>query len=268
MALDSKTLMTLESAAKNFSTKNHQSFLAQAMQSIGETQNPVAALELLQMMRGSSFANRGKPEDALNEVGKWLEDRLYREPTIDVHRIELELGWLRRLSVIAEYNARLGGQFRENREHRSREMPRLSFGSRIDAIKRQRAEAKRAHVEIERRQQAAKPVAPPPLIELPDVFQVDFKDIKRARDARHTLRERQKKKKPIHATLIELIPTDARLIGLAANLYCSTTETEGFLLPLERTGLPQPFYVRSIEARDGKKVARLIILTAELGEKK
>ncbi|MBK9265650.1 MAG: hypothetical protein IPM54_38405 [Polyangiaceae bacterium] len=226
-------------------------------------------------MWDSPFATRGTPKIALNDVGKCLEERLYREPSVDVRRFELEVGWLRRLAVITEENARRGenNRVKSQEPHRQRDNELLcAFGTRIELIRKRRAEEHRAHAATVKRHNASQSALPSLPTKLPDVFQVDFVNIGDARDARKTIRDRLKKKKPIHVRLIELRPTDPQFVPLAPHLYCSTTETEGFNLPLEeadrRSGVSQPFYVKNIEDRDGKKIARMMMLTADPDQNK
>src|SRR5690349_13641708 len=108
--LDGKALALLQSKAAGFRTPNHHRFLSEALQCTRTTDDPVDALALLAALHGAGYAGRpsgGQQELlALNEIGLWLEDRLYREPGASAGRIALELAWLRRICRIQQADHR------------------------------------------------------------------------------------------------------------------------------------------------------------------
>lgn len=127
MTIDRKSLERLEKDAGSFDSKNHQGYLAQALECVRETQDPVEALILLEKMFGSSFGGRPNERKALNDVGKWLEARLAQEPPASAERIALELGWLRRMAVVVEAEA-------TKAQKDAVVGSRIAFGSKIPSI--------------------------------------------------------------------------------------------------------------------------------------
>ena len=221
MSLDRAILERLRAAASGFVTKNHGSYLAEAFQCTRKGKDPLEAIRLLVAMWDSSYASRPDQKTALNDVGKWLEERLYRDPSARADAIALELGWLRRLARIAA-----AAQEREDAwGPRGASAPSLAFGKRVARIEEQREAAiRRAPV----RAAATVMVAPPPPPDrLPSVFEAEFVDFADARKARRTAREREEKGKPRKERLLEIRPTDPRFAPLAAGLVCSVMETQG-----------------------------------------
>lgn len=131
MAIDPQSLGQLEKDATPFVTKNHQAYLSQALECIRETQDPVEALRLLEKMFSSPFAIRKNMKGALNDVGKWLEKRLDKEPNVSADRIALELGWLRRLATVVEAEA--------TKEQKNKVIgSKIAFGEKLESIAKKR----------------------------------------------------------------------------------------------------------------------------------
>jgi CRISPR-associated protein Cmr6 len=111
----------------------------------------------------------------------------------------------------------------------------------------------------------AEPIKAPEPTELPAFFQVEFVAFGDARKARKKALERKKDGEEAKFREFDLRPTDPTLVKLAGKLVCSARDTEGFDLPFENAkenaGVPRPFYVERFEEHDGKKVARVILLT-------
>jgi hypothetical protein len=250
-----ETLEMLQGEARNFDTKNHVSYLSEALQCTLNTSDPVAALKLLDAMWGSPFASGGEPQETLNDIGRWLETRLYREPEATHQAIAWELGWLRRFAKTAVATATHARDPRPSR----RDKPIQEFGSRIDRIEQRRAEAALAHRQLLLERAASPPpLPPPPPTQLPAAFQVEFVDFKDARQARQTARKRAKEGKPTKERWIGLRPIDPTLAALAVGLVSSVSLVDGFdaLFDVNQNA----FYVTALEERDGKKVVTAIAL--------
>lgn len=262
MGLDRATLERLRTAANSFVTKSHGGYIAEALQCTNATRSPVIALRLLDAMWDSSYASRIDQKIALNEVGKWLEDRLYREPSVTAEAVALELGWLRRLARIAEASHVAADEGRTRGSHRPQE-PSQTFGKRIARIEERRretlAEATRTAIVL-----APVDAAPPPPDRLPPTFEAEFVDFSDARKARKTARDRDKSGKPRKDRLLPIRPKDPQLVPLAAGLVCSVLETRGFDAPFEaslrKNGADCAFHVTAMEERDGKRLALAISL--------
>lgn len=134
--LRSGELQQLEAAVRAFA-EDPRRFLAEAAQSLRQRRDPPGTLELLMRLYGGPYADRPTEKRALNDVGKWLERRLLREPRADVEQLLLELGWLQRITVILKP----GTGDRVNSGQRQ-EVAR-AFGDRINQI---RSPPARAHV--------------------------------------------------------------------------------------------------------------------------
>lgn len=257
MALPRIDMMKLQDAANGFDTKNHVTYLAEALQCIRDTEDPVGALRLLHAMWGSAFASRDDQRAALHDIGMWLEARLYREPAATPGAIAMELGWLRRFANSASASRE---SEHARRPDRREDRPTLQFGKRIDRIKERRNEAAKAAAAVaDDHTRAPAPLpAPPPPTQLPHLFQVELVDFMDARKARQTARERARNGRPAKERWLPLRPVDPRLRPLATGLVCGVHSTEGFDALFEAD--QQTFYVTALEERDGKKVAITIAL--------
>lgn len=95
MTLSSKQMKVLEAQSASF-TSSHSACLAQSIDALRRSRDPRAVVRLL---RALSRDARAKQRAAQQDISRWIEDRLRSEPGVAVERVELELGWLRRLSV-------------------------------------------------------------------------------------------------------------------------------------------------------------------------
>lgn len=260
MALSKADFERLRTSAGSFATKNHAHFLAEAMQCIRSTGDPTEALILLRAMWGSPYASRSDQRIALNDIGKWLEQLLGRDPKQSAERVALQLGWLRRLTFFSKEEQR--------KQSRATARPgggpprdiQREFGERIDGIRRRRLEATTVA-----QAEASRPAAPPPPQSLPAYVAVRFRDFLAARDVRKKAKERAKKGKAPNETFLDLYPVEDQLTGLAAGLCCSSVHTEGFealfLESEKRNNAPVPFFVTDIAATDGRQLASRIVLS-------
>lgn len=256
MGVTGTTLRQLSAAASGFVTKNHKSYLAEALTCTIEYRNPVHALRLLRAMWGS-YASSSDGKIALNDVGKWLEERLHREPHADTAVIALELGWLQRFAQIAQHaQSTRQGEQPQRRESR----PTPAFGARIESIATRRSKPPKEITKPVRRDGISTPGPSPAPTELPAVFEAVFADFNDAREARKSARKRQQAGKTAKDRPIAVQPTDPALLPLAAGLVCSLLKTAGIDAAFEAAehadGVEQPFYVTDIERRDGKRVVR------------
>lgn len=260
MALSKADFERLRGTAGSFGSRNHAHYLAETMQCIRATGDPVEALVLLRAMWASPYASRPDQKVALNDVGKWLEQLLGRDPKQTAETVSLQVGWLRRLTFFATAEQReQNAQSHRPQGGPPRDMVR-AFGDRIDGIRRRRQESVKAESE-----EASRPAAPPPPQELPLFVAVRFRDFIVARDVRKKAKERAKKGKPTNESFLDLLPTDERLAPLAVGLCCSTVQTDGFdalfLESEKRNNAPVPFFVTDITTIDGKRLAKKIVLT-------
>lgn len=251
MGLNGADFERLRVSAASFGSKNHTHYLAEAMQCMRVTGDPVEALALLRAMWSSPYAGRNDMKLALNDVGKWLEQQLGRDPKLTAEAVALQLGWLRRLAMFA-MEERRGADVPSGRSQGgpNSRAPDREFGDRIEGIRKRRVDAANAQLA-----ELSRPVPPPPPQCLPDVFAARFRDFLAAREARKTAKDRVKKGKPPKDTLIDLLPVDERFIPLALGLRCSTLRTEGFDILFQevekRNNAPVPFYVADLNTTDG-----------------
>lgn len=301
MRLQRDDFLRLSGDAADPDLHEAKTYLSQALESLRHHEDPIDALALLRTLRGTAYASRGKQEQALDAVGRWLEQRLQREPGVASARLRLELGWLRRMIMArrAEDRAAGGGEGagrqagRDGARGAGRGQRRPGgggFGEDIDALRRRRARALQvteARPEPVARKQRPDPVAPVAPATLPAVVAVFFADIEAVREARRKQKEREKKlqKKAKQAAkqqkdaqqappagavkdrLLALRPADAAIAPLVAELGCFLLATEGMTALFEATdasgGVPPRFYVcrDDIEERDGKRIATRVVLT-------
>jgi hypothetical protein len=229
MALTGKELKQLESEAREMVTDGDRGYLADALEHLRDTGDPIEALRLLRSMWGSGHAKRVDQKHALNRVGRWLENRLTREPGVAVARLALELGWLRRMATYQ--NSRR--QVREQRESKGKaeSKPRSQgpgstvvnpgFGDqahikqlvqrreRAIALSRKQVETVAAPVSV-----AAEPARKVPE-RLPDELDMQLALASDALQAWKTARERQKKGKPAKDRKLAIVPVVAELQGMA-----------------------------------------------------
>lgn len=250
-------------AASSFDTDNHKSYLAEALQCVLETKDPVSALRLLMGLWGPPYAYREKQQPALNDVGKWLEGRLLRDPPASYEVIALELGWLRRFAAIAARRRDSHTPAAKRSSGTRLPKPQRAFGAQVAEIEKRRAAA------VAKRGATARvdpppPPPPPPPDRLPAVFAAQFVDFPDAREARKTARKRAKSGKPAKDRLLAVRPVDPQLIPLATGLVCSILETAGIDAPFEAN--QWTFYVTAFdELGEGKRLVRAIALQPSQG---
>ena len=142
--LDAATMRTLQQDAAQMATRNHQRYLAEALQALkrGPSEQDggaIAPLMLLAKLQGSSYASRVEEKSALNVVGTWLERRLAREPNVATRRLALEIGWLRRL---AAWESTLATEKKQHDKATGKQAPSgKPFGERLKHIIEMRRKA-------------------------------------------------------------------------------------------------------------------------------
>ncbi len=274
--LTTADIRRLETDAAQPGMTDAKPYLAEAMESLRQTGDPVDTLTLLLAFWGTGYASRPGQKPALDAVGSWLERRLQREPGIPVERLRLELGWLRRMVLVQNERRRTATSNQGSRRAGapSPAVPaRPRFGLKLDELRRQRTRA----LQTARAVQApaapapsAKRTEPPPPTELPDLVEVTFADIADMRQTRKRARERSKAKKPPKDRLLAVRAVDGALARLAANLACSLLDTAGldavFAEMDRRSGVSPTFYVHRshLVERDGKRIAQRISLAPEI----
>lgn len=235
MALSSSEMHRLERAGAALGGKAQGSFLEEAIASLRRTASPTETLRLLAAMWGSPFANRPDQRRALGEVGKWLEDRIRREPTVPVDQLLRELGWLKRIRKSNEKS------HVERRPQRGKgDQKTRPFGNAIDHLEQERSRAMSSQDAAWKGKQPAhaQPPPPPPTptpkpTSLPPSFEARFVDPDGARLVRRKAKDRRKARKPVKDSTLPLVPKDAALRPLASGLFCSVGRTEGIDAVLE-----------------------------------
>lgn len=260
MGLSNADFVRLRAAAAGFGTRNHEHYIAEALQCLRTTSDPVEVLVLLRTMWGSSYAARNEQKIALNDVGKWLETELRGAPGQSTDELALLLGWLRRLSIAARAERRPPGG-RESHAHArgpKRDLKR-EFGDSLERLRSRRRDTTEAAVA-----KVVRPAAPLPPTELPARFAARFLDFISAREQRKIAKHRAKRGKPPKDTILRLVPTDEALMPLSAYLCCSMLQTQGmeelFLAIEENNNIPIPFFVNGVADLDDKKLAQGILL--------
>lgn len=265
MGLTNSDFVRLRAAAACCGTKNHGQYLAEALQCLRATGDPVEVLALLRAMWGSSHAARTEQKIALNDVGKWLESELRGAPGQTADDLALQLGWLRRLAIVADAERR-STESRESPGQARRPMRDLKreFGDSLERLRSRRREAASAAVP-----NVARPAAPPPT-ELPSSFAVRFLDFMATREQRKSAKDRAKRGKPPKDTFLGLVPTDETLVPISANLCCSILQTTGieelFLVIEQNNNAPIPFFVAGVAAQGDKLLAQNILLVPPIAE--
>lgn len=281
--LTGKELAILQAQSAGFSTSNHVRYLSDALEATRVTGDPIEGLALLRALPDAGYAGRKGGEqrelDALNDVGAWLEQRLYREPRVPAERVVLELAWMRRSARIAEAEARAdrkrGGRPKEQGRpsgpgrhpvNQPSARQALRFGERLDRIRQRRDEmdrAAQAAVAAVRTSPGVTAASAPAALpeRLPDVVEVEFVNFAEARKARQDARKREKRDKPPKERLLPIQPVNPLLRPLAGGLVCSTW-LKGFWDVIDAIsatdGAPRPFFVKGIEEREGKRVVQAV----------
>ncbi|MCA9655589.1 MAG: hypothetical protein KC501_37110 [Myxococcales bacterium] len=97
MTLRASEMKRLLADSSRMHEPNHAKWIAEAVNALRSTRDPRGAITLLKTIR--SHNNRERERRSLDDVLSWIERRLRTEPTVEVGRLMLELGWLRRMSV-------------------------------------------------------------------------------------------------------------------------------------------------------------------------
>jgi hypothetical protein len=273
MSLTAPEMKRLEDDARAIASGNCRGYLSDALRCLQETHDPIAPLELLRAMWSGGHAPRPDQKIALDDAGQWLEERLGREPGISPDRLELELGWLRRL-VSVHGDSDDSGYRQRNNAPTSREP---AFGAHIDQLRQRRKRALEriaAAVPPVHRSEADRKADSPSSARvehperLPDSFEVRFADWQDALNAFRTARERRKKQRPPKDRFLPVRPVAAELQPLAADIRCSMLDTEG-MDELERrivanAGNPPSFWIALADLfdRNGKRLPRRISFEA------
>jgi hypothetical protein len=262
MSLTSSEMKLLEDDARAIASKQGRSYLADARQCLRETSDPIAAIELLRAMWGGGHAKRNAQKAALQDAGRWLHDRVRRQPDVSVLRLELELGWLHRLISI---HAKGDDDIDDDRWRPPREPP---FGGYLPELRRKR-EAALAH---RARDAAPAPNTAPPqpsrLDRLPDAFEVCFASPQDAAQAFRDARNRKKKNKAPKPRDLVLRPIRPELQHLTTDLVACTVATQGIdalqASAADASGVLPNFWiaVADLIPRDGKRLAQRISLRA------
>jgi hypothetical protein len=102
MSFTSKEMLQLEGEAQThqFSSKSDVRFLSQILKSLSDGKDPVDVLALLVALWSTGAASRSEEQEALNRVGKWLENSLNTNPTTSQDLLALKVGWLKRFTTI------------------------------------------------------------------------------------------------------------------------------------------------------------------------
>jgi hypothetical protein len=231
MSLTAAEMKVLEEDARVMATESRR-YLADATQCLRETLDPVAPLELLRALWSTAHARRPQQKAALQAAGDWLDDRVRRDPALSPQRLELELGWLRRLVAFKPTDR--SGNARDDR-YPPHEPP---FGSQIDALRRKRAQllarAAPNPVAPPSPPDAARPPRPAPPAELPESFEAHFANWRDAGEAFKTARKRIKQQKQPKERLLAVLPVREELRALASDIVCCLLRTYGMTELQER----------------------------------
>lgn len=98
MTLSSSDMNRLWKDSSPLHGRNHKGWLAEALNAVRSTGNARVAMELLRQMRRDVTGEQERT--AIDDVVGWLERRVRTEPNLETTRLLLELGWLRRMSLI------------------------------------------------------------------------------------------------------------------------------------------------------------------------
>lgn len=98
MTISSRDMKRLWADSSPLHGRNHKAWLVEALNALRSTGDPGKAMDLLQSMRRDGGSDQERR--AIDDVVGWLQRRLRSAPRPDTTRLLLELGWLRRMSVI------------------------------------------------------------------------------------------------------------------------------------------------------------------------
>jgi len=261
MTLSKEDMQRLERDAHAIESRSSVTYLADAQRCLHDTREPLDALALLRVLWGSSHAKREKQKAALQDAGRWLEDRIRREIDISPERLELELGWLQRL--VAVHSASETDLEDDDRPRPRTDNGGAPFGAHVEQLRAKRnAAAKR-----EARHEDSPAPSPPPPDRLPDFFEARFVSWQEALEAFKTARKRRKQGKLPKNRLLDVVPVAAELQPLAADLACSMFGTAGMEQLIDHDGELPTFQiaVADLVSRDGKRVPSRIMLRLGAG---
>jgi hypothetical protein len=250
-------------------TEQSKTYLADVLDSLRQEDDPIATLMFLIALSGSPYARRNDQREAVDGVGRWLDERLRRDPGIAIERLRLELGWLRRM-VIMNHAGAARTQRPPGTAHGPSTPQSAAFGNHLARLRqlRQAALGSRAQADARASARVSAPerrdTAPAPT--LPEVFRVTFADINDLRKARKDAKKRAKNQQPAKDRQLALRPADATLAGLAADLRCWLLGTDGMPAVLAamdaQSGIVPAFYVRRSDITDadvGRVVQRVAL---------
>jgi hypothetical protein len=267
MALTTREMEHLASDAREMSVRGAVNYIADAKRCLCDTRDPLAAVELLRALWGSSHGKRGQPKEALEAVGKWLAARVQREIGISTDRLALELGWLHRLVTI--YGAPDDEDDEDANHDRGR--PRRTetaapFGAHIELLRARRAAALTPRDEPAVARDRQGPAPRPRPDRLPEIFEARFASSEDTLEALRVARKRRKQNKPAKDRLLAVVPVAPELQPLATDLACSMTQTEGMNQLLDRVCDLPMFSIATADLviRDGKRVPSRIALAPQL----
>lgn len=259
MSLNARDMQHLERQAREIATRGSLTYIATALGCLLETLDPIAALALLRALWGSGHGKRDKQKAGLEEVGRWLEQRIRREPGISPERLALELGWLRRLVTVCNQDDDDSGDS-ESPPSRHSAAASAPFGAHIELLRGKReaalaAAATPVPVRNADRDRAAQLSLSRPT-RLPETFEVRFADPQDALEAFRHVRKRRKQRKLAKDRLIDVAPVAVELQPLATDLACSVLQTDGMNQLLDHGGDLPTFWiaVTDLTPRDGKRV--------------
>lgn len=260
VTLSGNDMRRLEQDARRMASDNARAYLADTLECIRETGDPVAALELLRAtwLRESRVQQR----QALEKVGNWLAQQHARRRDIETERLVTEIGWLRRMCTYLRPDPEAGEHRpRGHAHHRARRGP--EFGEYLDRVlerRRRGLERVKKIVPDKSASQPAAVVARAPT-SLPARVEVRLVTLPEARAAWKKARERQKKGKAPKDRLLAVQPIDAELRPLARDIHCSLLHTqcmdELFARTAANHGHDPSFWitVAELEQRDDTRVA-------------
>lgn len=98
MTISSRDMERLWADSSPLHGRNHKAGLAEALNALRSTGDPGKAIDLLQSIRRDGGSEQERR--AIDDVVGWLRRRMRLDPKPDANRLLLEIGWLRRMSVI------------------------------------------------------------------------------------------------------------------------------------------------------------------------
>lgn len=260
MTLSKEDMQRLERDAHAIESRSSVTYLADAQRCLHETREPIDALALLRVLWGSSHAKRDNQKAALEDAGRWLEDRIRREIDISPDRLALELGWLQRL--VAVHGAPDNDLDDGDRQRHRTDTGGAPFGAYVEQLRAKRTAGLTAAAKPTARHEDTPAPSPPPPERLPDSFEARFVSWQEALEAFKTARKRRKQGKLPKDRLLDVVPVAAELQPLATDLACSLLNTAGMEQLIDHDGELPTFQiaVADLVSRDGKRLPSRILL--------